>query len=373
MDQQEEGSYTEESYYEEETYEEEEDVEEIVEMPPSARPAHPLFAGAAAKSAIAAAAANMNQKRATNPSEDPRPSRAVAAAPASHSQPTPPPNRPAHPLFGGGSGGGGSKDALHEQIKAMAAKRNDRVAKEGGGVPSPEPKPKKSIEAVMPAGNRPAGAQTASLADQIAMRAAQRSDRLSGGAASPAPESAAPPRPLRPTPTPAEPAAPPPTKIVTRTVKTGPTTTTTSKVVKRQAPSNNTVPSSQPVAAPTTNVPVKPSAPAPKKEKPHTFQTAQLKNSSQSEPKPVASADKPSFLKTPLKPTGVQLDLAPPEPEYSEPPPPKTSSPPAATEGPRVVYEKAAVPAPPPQTIKRVTKSDPTFEVVEYKCMCTIM
>jgi hypothetical protein len=80
----------------------------------------------------------------------------------------------------------------------------------------------------------------------------------------------------------------------------------------------------------------------------------------------------PEFLKAGkarLKPTGVALDLAPPQ-EGEEPQEDRSLVP--QPEGP-TRRSTPAVAAPPTQTIKRVTKHDGDYEIVEYKCYCTIL
>jgi hypothetical protein len=151
----------------------------------SGRPPHPLFGGGGgAASALAAAAAEMEKKRATKPSEDPRPSGGKVREVSGPSGGASSGSRPPHPMFG-------SANPLNDQIKAMAAKRSERVAAEG--ISDDPVKAKKSIDAVMPPsqiGKSGGSMQTASMADQVAMMAEQRRRRMEDGGDGP--KSAAP-------------------------------------------------------------------------------------------------------------------------------------------------------------------------------------
>jgi len=185
-------------------------------------------------------AKNMEQKRVQNPSDDPRPTCAIATSDAAPGGGGSTSACPPHPLFGGGGG-----NALTDQIKAKAAQRNARVESAGGAaaVDPAANKPKKSIESVLPPGSKPGGMQTASLADQVAMLAAKCKQRLEiqeqstdGGAAGlkitepPAVPRTAPP-PVRPSTDPKlAPVQPYTMTTITKVKKQSATMTTTSTV-----------------------------------------------------------------------------------------------------------------------------------------------
>jgi hypothetical protein len=342
----EESVYSEESYYEDEEVTE---TEEVAPPPPSpARPAHPLFGGAGAKNALLEAANNMERKREQNPPEELRPSRSSAASsPIASSAP---PKRPAHPLFGGG-GAGGPGLSLNDQIKQMASKRNDRVAKEGVQMPEPS-KPKKAINTVMTPGNRAGATQSGSLAEQVAAMAARRQNRMAEGA-EPAVSEAPRGRPV-----------PPPTRPATEPVAAP-------AVVKKAGFFGRSEPAKpSPVAPARTNT-----QPVNTSNNRHTFQKAQLRGV-KPDPAPLASASSssPAFVNAKLKPTGKSLDLAP---TIAQPSTEKEPEPQGEVEESAMTKiirrETPAVEAGPSEKITRVTKSDPTYEVVEYKCVCTVM
>ena len=361
----EESYYSEESYYEEV---EEEDYEETVASPPApaaapARPVHPLFGGAGAKNALAAAAKNMDKKRASNPSSDPRPSGAISAAPAPSGGG--PAGRPPHPLFGGGGPGA----SLNDQIMAKANQRNNRVNKEGAQAPAPRTTPPP------PPSNPMAGG---SLADQVAMMAARRNNRVNESGEAPQASEAPRGQPVSPPVRPAtDPTPAPKTNYVRRVQPVQPVSAPKPAAPKPAAPkpaapkSAARKPAIPKPAAPKPAVVVsQPSArtnttpPAPKTQ---TFQKAQLRSVDSAHSSTTSSATPPAFMQAKLRPTGKKLDLAPPQDGVDS-----TAKQPVETN--KVIRrETPAVEAGPSQSITRVTKSDPTYEIVEYKCYCAIM
>ena len=382
----EESDYTEESYYEE--------VEEEEKVPaapssrpvhpifggggaggtksaptstatPSGRPVHPLFGGAGAKNALAAAAANMDIKRAANPSSDPRPSRGInATSGGGGGSNAPPPSRPPHPLFGGGGAA-----SLNDQIMAAAAKRSNRVGNEGASMPEPA-KPK--VNAPAPRGS-PAGG--GSLADQVAMMAARRQTRLQEEepTVSDAPRG-------RPVPPPARPATEPEEQShyvrriqpVAQTSPPVPAPKATAKQQQAPKPDPLQTQAASPAAAPTP-APRPPPATTSKS----IFQKAKLRGTDKKDTKTLTANDDsttkplpPALSQTRLKPTGNKEALVPaPEEQVATSTAPRNAS----EEQALTQWSTPGTAAPPSQKITRVTQSDPTYEIVEYKCYCSIM
>ena len=359
-------------------------------------------------------AKNMEQKRVQNPSDDPRPTCAVATSDAAPGGGGSTSARPPHPLFGGGGG-----NALTDQIKAKAAQRNARVESAGGAaaVDPAANKPKKSIESVLPPGSKPGGMQTASLADQVAMLAAKCKQQLEiqeqstdGGAAGlkitepPAVPRTAPP-PVRPSTDPKlAPAQPYTMTTITKVKKQSATMTTTSTVPnaaaaavaakkkeddKAKSGGGGWFGGGKKATAETNKendafkvkrvVPPPPTPPKPEPPKP-TFQQAQLRSTNnKTEPESSASSSAPPiFSQAKLKPTGIALDLAPVEPgseaDNNNNNKAQESAPAPPMEGPTEIRRVTpGVAAPPTQHIKCITKGETEYEVVEYKCACTIL
>jgi hypothetical protein len=307
---------------------------------------------------LAEAAKKMEQKRIENPTEDPRPSKQLAVVDGDSNESSARASRPPHPLMGGGG-----KSSLNNEILAMAAKRNARVS---GDAPAEEPV-RKHIEDVLPSQSKPLNAPTSTLAEQVALMAARRHNRLHGGASQE--ETASPPE-MKMRPIASEPLAPPPPKPKTHPVKVKTSAKTT-------AATSDSAPTEPKKKAWFSKKPEEPIAKArdysDKKDvpsRPPAFQQAQLRKAEETPLSPTSPASPPTFAKAKLKPTGISLtgekeDEDPP----SEAPVVTESAPPMPVQ--RVVKE--AVPAPPSQKIRTVTKTDPTFEVTEYKCVCVIL
>ncbi|GAX14789.1 hypothetical protein FisN_25Lh017 [Fistulifera solaris] len=317
------------------------------------RPPHPLFGGAGAKNMLAEAAKKMEQKRIENPTDDPRPSKQLAVIDGGSNENSARASRPPHPLMG--SSGSSS---LNNEILAMAAKRNARV---NGEVPAEEPV-RKHIEDVLPSQSKPLNAPTSTLAEQVALMAARRHNRLHGGA-SQEKETASPPE-MKMRPIATEPLAPPPPKPKPSAAATATTSDNAPTEPKKKAWFSKKP--EEPIAkardySDKKDVPSRPPA----------FQQAQLRKAEETPMSPTSPASPPTFTKAKLKPTGILLT----EDKLDEGPP--SESPVVVTEAAspmpvqRVVKE--AVPAPPAQKIRTVTKTDPTFEVTEYKCVCVIL
>lgn len=306
---------------------------------------------------LAEAAKKMEQKRLDDPSEDPRPSKDFAVS-QNAASPTP---RPPRPLMGGNS-------SLNNEILAMAAKRNARVTNQSNGTASPTETKKKHIEDVLPPQTNPLNAPTASLAEQVALLAARRHNRLNGAA-----EEGAAPAEMKMRPIASEPLVPPPPKPKPATTTTTITTTTNTST----APSNNvTAPTSEPKKkAWFSKKPEEPEKIVKAKDystkkdvpsRPPAFQQAHLRKAQETPLSPTTTSSPPTFTKAKLKPTGIPLTTETPaveEPEVVTEAPPTTVR--------RVV--KAETPAPPAQKTRTVTKSDPTYEITEYKCACVIL
>lgn len=158
---------------------------------PPNRPPHPLFGGGddrklALNDQIRAMGAKRAQKiENEGVKKTPEPSEKKESIDQASPSSEPSPSRPPHPLFGGGD----LKLSLNDQIKATAAKRAQRIEKEGVKKTPEPPEKKKSIDQVMPPHvlGKPGGnTQTATLAEQVAMMAARREVRMVEGGSEPA-------------------------------------------------------------------------------------------------------------------------------------------------------------------------------------------
>jgi hypothetical protein len=135
--------------------------------PPAQRPVHPMVAAASGGAPPPAQRPVHPMVAAASGGAPPPAQRPVNPMVAALAGGAPPPaQRPVNPMMAAsGGGGGGAKSSLNDQIAAMAAKRNKRVAEEGTTVPEPAPKPKKSTGG-------------GSMADQVAEMAAKRRERM---------------------------------------------------------------------------------------------------------------------------------------------------------------------------------------------------
>jgi hypothetical protein len=307
---------------------------------------------------LAEAAKKMEQKRIENPTDDPRPSKQLAVGDGGSNEYNARASRPPHPLMGGSGNA-----SLNNEILAMAAKRNARVSDD---VPAEEPV-RKHIEDVLPSQSKPLNAPTSTLAEQVALMAARRHNRLHGAASQE--ETASPPemkmRSIAP-----EPLAPPAPKPKPKPIEFKASAAAT-------AATSDNAPTEPKKKAWFSKKPEEPIVKArdysDKKDvptRPPAFQQAQLRKAEETPMSPTSPTSPPTFAKAKLKPTGISLtgDKADKEPP-SESPVVTETAPPMPVQ--RVVKE--AVPAPPSQKIRTVTKTDPTFEVTEYKCVCVIL
>lgn len=243
-----------------------------------------------------------------------------------------PPKRPPHPLFGGGGGAPGNS-ALLDQIKARGSTPATSQGS-GAGAAAP-PKPRAPPPPPAPKPPKPAGEM--SIAEQVAMMAAKRQNRMTNGAAPVVSETPAvapappPPKPAPPAPQPKPAAAPAATKK--KGLFGG-----GSKQKEAGAPTKKVTPPPAPAPAPYT---IKSYVPPP-------IETA--------------SPAAPTFSQARLKPTGIRQDATPAaaEPEETAP-----SAVPTTTTTRTTTTTKT----------KRVTKSNPQYDEVEYKvgCFCTVM
>lgn len=426
----EEEEFTEESYYEEEVVEEDFTVSVVEATPapaPPPRPVHPLFGGAGAKNALALAAKDMEKKRTTNPNVDPRPSRPVSAGTmptktTTSSSAATPPARPPHPLMGAGG------NALHDQIKAAAAKRyatasakttepsiptsstagKGTTGNSGSGGASTAVGAATKAAPVRPAGSRPTSVQQGppSLADQVALLARKKKEleELQKDETMPQPVPVA---------------GPPPTATLSISEQENLLLEKKKELermkrelegVNEQQPVVEDIPpkENKPLSAPdklktksvVSSTPIsdgdKGSAPpsavvATKAAKPASTSTVSMNEEKKdalanvlanAQLKSVQKEDKPketpapdfAAVKSKLKPTGVALDLAPPQKddeEAKEEVPERSVAETGPARVTRVVKEPT--PAPPTQTVTRVTKGDTEYEIVEYKCVCVIL
>jgi hypothetical protein len=274
---------------------------------------------------------------------------------------------PPHPLHGGG-GGGNDKSALHDQIKAMAANRNRRIEKEGPPAPPEKPKPKKSIDDVLPPGGKPAGMGTASIADQVAMMAARRNQRMQGGGDD-TPLHTAQTEP--PTNTqvstsnvPSTLSQPVVTTMVTRTlpppVTHAPVTQKTVEKVENKK--GGFFGGSKKVATGNQAPALAPASPS---QEPFIIKTYK--------PEPIAAeqAKPPVFTQARLKTTGLRDDLPKEKGEEMEAPLPQ----PETNEASKAGTTTTTITTVTTTKTKRVVKSDPEYDVTEYKvgCFCTVM
>jgi len=341
---------------------------------PASRPGggHPLFGGAGAKNALAAAAKNMENKRATNPTQDPRPSHSITASsvPSSTSAPISRPFGP-HPVFGGGGGGTtapGGRLSLHDQIKAKAAQRSTRVSQNSAEDAAPALRPKTPVNVA-----RPPAARPVSIADQVASMAAQRQSRqVVTTNERQELENEQPDQ---------DPVAPEPVFEHKHVTSRASNVTT----VAQKPATSSFVPSPPPaVQKPVekkgwlrqekkveSHPPKKMmTVILPQEKQPPAFQNAQLRSFQSTETPAATTQPQHAFLHTKLMKTGVQLDLAPVQDDHAEVLAQDDAAPEQAKAWRTETPGKAA---PPTQTIKRVTKSDPEYEIVEYKCMCVVM
>lgn len=311
------------------------------------------------------AAKQMEKKRIDNPTEDPRPSKQLAVGGGGDStNDSHPASRPPHPMMGGGN------SSLNSEILAMAAKRNARANNAVTDVPKEEPV-KKYIEDVLPTHSKPLNAPTSTLAEQVAIMAARRHNRLNGGA-SQEEDTALPEMKMRPI-APEPLAAPPPKPKPAESKTAGKSTTTvastnnpTSVEPKKKAWFSKKPEEPENIAK-ARDYSAKKDVPS----HPPAFQQAQLRKTHESPMSPTSPASPPTFAKAKLKPTGIPLTATTKVEETPSEPSFVTEAPPPPTPVQRVVKE--AVPAPPSQKIRTVTKSDPTYEVTEYKCVCVIL
>jgi hypothetical protein len=291
-------------------------------------------------------------------------SAAAPSAPKPKSKPIPTSTAaaslPPHPLHGIG-GGGNDKSALHDQIKAMAANRNRRVEREGPPALPEKPKPKKSIDAVLPPVSKPAGMATASIADQVAMMAARRNQRMQEEVDE---------TPLHPAQTdsitnistPSAPSQPVVTTMVTRTPPPPVTHTplTTKKIEKVENQKVGFFGGSKKAAKENP-------APAPTSPPQEPFIIKTYKP----EPIPAEQAKPPVFTQARLKSTGLRDDLPKEKEEQKEAPLPQ----PETNEALKAGTTTTTITTVTTTKTKRVVKSDPEYDVTEYKvgCFCTVM
>lgn len=122
-------------------------------------------------------------------------------------------------------------------------------------------------------------------------------------------------------------------------------------------------------------VPKKKWATIPKEEpEPHMMHKVQLRSTEPNASKsaPAVETAQPEFMKAQLKKTGLRDDE---KPENSEPEGQGVEVPAEPKVIERVVERTVtpAIEAGPTTHVKRVTKHDPEYEVVEYKCSCVVM
>lgn len=250
------------------------------------------------------------------------------------------PVRPPHPLFGGGGNA-----ALLNQIKARGATpaASQAVSQSNPTIRKPVPVPQ-SPKITSP---RPKPAGQLSMAEQVAMMAAKRQQRLDGGES--------------PKETPVSPVVPtpPPRPVATPSQKA-----TEAPKKKKGFFGGGGKPKSD---AGKTKITPKPT---PRKVAPQAPPAAEPHIIKSYKPEPISSPVVPApagaFTQDRLKPTGRREDKPAPA-LVAEAPAQELATPsvPITTTTKTTTVTKT----------KRVTKSDPEYDIVEYKvgCFCTVM
>lgn len=329
----------------------------------NARPPHPLFGGGGdAKSSLLEQIKQRGETPPTVQASSSNCSQAVSAPrPAPARTTAAPASRPPHPLFGGGDGG---KSALMEQIKqrgvtqpAAHSSSSDNkpeaalVTKAVSAPPKPAPKPVAQM----------------SMAEQVAMMAAKRQQRMQGGSGDESVEENTIQTPVRVVSSPASAPTPAPTPVTTLTRSPPPPPqfvplTTAKKVDKKPEKKSGGFfggGKKEDKKVVTDKKPVPKAAPTPVAQPVTVLKTYK--------PEPLLITEKPSapiFSQSILKPTGAVRENAvaklPESAERVERAPPATTTTTTTTTTTKT---------------KRVIQSDPEYDVVEYKvgCFCTVL
>jgi hypothetical protein len=281
------------------------------------------------------------------------------AAPAPAAPPAPA-ARPPHPLFGGGGSDGG-RNALLDQIKARGATPPAAEGGSGGSGKGPAPKAPAPVAPPAPRPVPPPAPKPVaqlSMAEQVALMAAKRQERLQADSNEKGSDEN-----VAPTPEPANTVvAAPPAPVMAAASKSEPVKKEETKAKgggffggkkDKKETNNKVVTKAAPAAVPA------PVAAAP--------EPATVIKSYKPEPLPLPAKAAPAYSQARLKPTGIredspaaqlEEDTAPQQPEAA--PLPITTSTTTTTTTTKT---------------KRVTKSTPEYDVTEYKvgCACTVM